>query len=491
MRYRFITVFGIAVMTLSLLAMIGLYAFSFGGTTGDGPVIVIYGTDGAFPYTSLRNSLKAADVDFITVDEQASDELVIPDEAEDREVIIAAIGDYCIPAIEAFSDNSSVTGFILIDPEFSGNSEISNLGENYPTQTTAVFAGRDDADSVSDMSQARILFEKLSGTDTLYGASLGKNRLFSSTCYSDPSQNRYLSLSFFSSSDAQSMFFSPIFQSELVQYMSLTYVDSCTAVSASSVSGWFVAEAAAICVFIAGLAVFLSYLPVVRFGMSQGCRNSCDRAASVILAGITLAVSVIIIVFSFFDGVRGLIGRFLPVVPLVYIIVMLACQIPVILKGKLFVRKKKHYALTKYILTVYICMFFVCCGMNLFGLFSFPVKAFEFAVYAVLFFADFAAVSLLSHSDRISRASGTEGSSYFGNRAMLVYTLLPQTAAFAYGVLFGIEDIVGWGIISFFAGLIPFVFAELVKRHTDSNMCSGAVHASGYILIIVCMLQHI
>lgn len=493
MKLKPITITGLVLMISMILVMGGLFGYSFVGASEDNPVIVFYGFDGAFPVQSMRNTIHAEGFDYVIEDAiEQTDGYVfeLDDDYEDRDVVVVATGKCSVYALSFFSEHGydNVCGYVLIDPVSPGNLVMEGLSETIPSQNVAIFAGKDEATNVSDISGSRLIYERLSGADTVYGAAFRSGTIFASTCYSDASQNRYLSLSAFNSSDGD-LVFSPLFQSEFARYLESTYGDIASPVGGTGrVSSWFCVMALAPFLAIAGFCLILAALPTYRTRMSMTSEEKSEKNVFVVVTGITVALLIGVIVLSLFEKLRHFIYLALLIVPVIYIVIMLISKLGFIFDNRIKYKPNPTDKIKTLLMIVVEVLFAFLCSLLYFGLFNESVDLVHVLFVVVASVIDFVASSALSYADKKARFDGQTGCSYFGNMAMPAYIILPSLFVFMFGVVFSLSDLITAGFGGMMIGLLPFVFALPIRRHSDSPFVTGFVHAAVYFLLFICFL---
>ena len=194
----------LAMMAVVLLTMIILCLVPGAGKNPKNPTLIIYGDKGNVPNLSLTNTLHAAGFEYMFADYGN----VIPSSGT---VVLAAMGPDALSIINDHKNDPNVAGFILICPEYN-EAYMTGLTSIDPQCDVAVFAGRDNCTDTRDMGDARVIYERLSGDDTIYGVPVKRGGLFASKVYVNNAQNRTLSLSCFNVRDPQKLLFSPLFQ---------------------------------------------------------------------------------------------------------------------------------------------------------------------------------------------------------------------------------------------------------------------------------------
>ena len=260
--------------------MFVMYAMSLNSAKNTRKTLLIYSDGTTIPMVSMRNSLASAGFDFDVVgpDKHSSRPdffYTLPEDYKNEEVVVCAIGKDSFKVMNDLLDsgNGKIEGYILIDPEYPGNIALEGYTSDYPGVPCAVFGFEHKAKSTTDLSGSQMIFEKISGVDTMYGHPTQRGKIFPSLVYISPNQMRYLSLTTMKVT-LSGLVASPSFQSELAQYLGTTYG---TGYSSAKVVLWMAGMAFALFMSIALLALFLFMVPVSlpdKEGRDLKARNS-------------------------------------------------------------------------------------------------------------------------------------------------------------------------------------------------------------------------
>lgn len=483
-RVAGITIIGMAVTCLMIIVLVCLFAYSFSGVKSDSPTVVFYGQEGAFPQTSIRNSLAAAGYDFCIATSEDVDEdtglYEIPDSVNEKPgVVVAALGNSAITALKSFADTESVTSIILIDPVYEGNIDMEGFGTDYPSKMVAVFEGKSNPDSVYDLSAGAIIYERLSGADTLYGSYSKQDKLLASKHYTNAAMDRFLSVSAFSFSDPSLVLFEPVFQSELSNFLGAT---------GARTSTWYILLILSSALGISGLLMAASAYPMSKTTLGSGTEKKYDRRALVILCGMILAFVIFAIVLALIGQWYTAIEIIVPFCPVFMLAVMTLCMLPVITNKKVQPHKTQVNKPYVYVMVAVEILFFVLVLMNLT---DFTIRGnVKAKVISIVFagIADFVCVYFLVLADRKSLASNQGRCSYFGRKEMLILTFIPAVFIMLFGMVFSVSDYARIGFLGLFAALVPYLMTFSIKNHSGSCVASALVHSVAYSLILVSIL---
>lgn len=252
-RLKPLSLIGIAVMLVMLLQMLILFAVS--KTSEDStPALVYYGTEIKLPEASLKTALSAAGFDFRIAEEGQT--------SFDRETVLLAVGENAFDVIKLYADDSNVLGFVIVDPKYPGNAAAEGINTFYPDKPVAIFSGKESWSSVSDLPDEALLYERMTGDDTVYGVPVTRGKYFSSTVYINNSVNRYLSFSGYKA-DGELLIFSPLFQNELAGYLSSVYHDHVGKIDTAKINMRLFFFILSVFAFITGLLLYMAPMNAV------------------------------------------------------------------------------------------------------------------------------------------------------------------------------------------------------------------------------------
>ena len=148
-------------MAVSLITLIILCLVPGAGKSTKNPVLAIYGDQGNFPSLSFTNTMHAAGFEYELLN-YGND---LPDASD---IVVVGVGEDAAYVINEYKNDPHVIGFVLICPEYNEDF-LTGLSSLDPVCDVAIFAGRDNADNVAGMKDARRIYERISGDDTLFG----------------------------------------------------------------------------------------------------------------------------------------------------------------------------------------------------------------------------------------------------------------------------------------------------------------------------------
>ena len=210
-------------------ALFVMYFVSFIGTKDAKRTLLIYNDGSTIPEVSLRNSLAASEFDFEIIEpgkhvDDQSYVYELPKGYTKDKVVVCAVGKDAFKVMDDLitSNPENIEGYVLISPDYPGNASLAKYTEDNPDVPCAIFGFDSNAKSSNDLMGAQMIFEKISGVDTMYGHPTKRGKMFSSKVFVSPNQKRYLSL--YSTDIGTSGLISSInFQNELSQYLGTTF----------------------------------------------------------------------------------------------------------------------------------------------------------------------------------------------------------------------------------------------------------------------------
>lgn len=475
------TLIGIAAVLLSLFVMLILCLVPGRSANSRNPVLLVYGDNKNFPAVSLENSMHAIGFDVETADEEYAFD-------EDRNYIIMAVGEYAFNYVDAYKDTPEVKGFVLVCPEMPAPELMEGMSGTVPSQEVAIFAGKDNASAVGDMGSARVIYERISGDDTVYGTPITRGGSFSSKVYINNIQTRYLSLSFAKIKDPSKFLFSPIFQNELAGYLAGTYQDlTIRDAGFGRITAWYVWAVLSFFTFLVGMCLYLAALPLIMSDMKQETIHKGEKMSAALIGGISLALAIGTIATTFVDKFRTYASCALCLMPLIFLVIMTFNKGGFILDNKVRYLKRQTRPLRPLFISVTVALL-VLFVFYLFTDLKLVVDIPPMILAPCVFVLDLICCAALLYADRKSRYMGQGGSSYFGNRVIFLLMLIPSVFAMIFGGVFRLTDIFYAGFAGLVSTLVPFVSLIPLRRHTDHSLIPGIVHAVIYTAVVFAML---
>lgn len=496
-------IFPMVCAVISVLAVISLCVLFFVARTApdkQSPVVIFYGADNGnglspenyFPYSSMRVALKNAGLDMAVLSPDASkdktsDAYRIPEEYAGRKAVICACYQdafYVMEDIYASADRSSVLGYVLISPYYPGNAATADIGRNNPDADIAIFGKNDSKATVDSMSDSRMLFEKLSAVDTIYGAGIKRDNLFASEIHLSSDGTRYLSMSFSSAPMRLQMAY-PSFQTELAGYLGACYTGK---LPYAGINAWYITLIVSLFAGIISLCLFLYHIPVQDSDKGAGILTRRDGLVFIISCGFAAFMSVGIFVMSLIPSARPATGYLLCFAPTIMIAVMAVMNTPFFLSNKVKYARKDGSLINALLLLavevgIFISVFFIFSGIT-----DKAMSAMGVVALVTVFVVDAASIAMLGFIDRKSRFGGLGGGSYFGTPLYPVVLAVPAVMAIIMGRITGSSQIVGAGIFSLLQVFVPYIATIPVKRNSDLFEIAGLLHGICAALPVVMMV---
>ena len=475
---------GAAAVVAVIILMAVMFGMSFKGPGSDAPTLLIYGAEGQLPPAGFRNAVSAAGFDYDLVestDAYKDGKLCIPDEYSKIDVVVMTVGDKGFDHVTAFAGMSNVHGFVLVCPDFPGNASMEGINSRNPACDIAVFAGRDDVDSVADVAGARLIYERISGDDTVYGSPIRDGGLFPSDRYISTEQNRYLSLSYFEYSDGNRMLMSPVFQKELADYLNVTYPDLVSGgIDDSRIVRWYTLSVMSVFFGIAAFALyFFSFGRRPNMSDRTGVKDAhiSSRTYTVIASASAMA-GMVSVVLSLFARTRDASHYLLLMSPLV--VASLIMIVSIIRIGKADGKASAGQLISAVFMTASMSAYVILAALLFTDLSVDP--SYLIGIVAVLTLIDAIVAGLTSYERRF-------GGLKFGDTLRLVGIMcIPGILAVFAGLITGNSSTVLWGLASVFAATVPTVVSVPVGRHSSSFVCTGVVHGVTYLMIMLALL---
>ena len=497
-------IFPIVCASVSVLCAITLFVLFFVSWTlpeKTVPIVLFYGVDNGhgaapdnyFPYSSMRVALKGAgfDMDVVSPEEAkdpVSDTYAIPARFNGRDVVVCACYQEAFYVMEDIygseSLNATVLGYALIAPYYPGNAAAADIGKDNPRADIAIFGKNDSKATVDSMSDPRMLFEKLSGVDTIFGAGIVRDNIFASEIHLSSDGTRYLSLSF-SSAPMRLQMALPSFQTEFAGLLGTLYTGE---LPYASINAWHITLIVAIFLGIASLCMFLYNIPVQDSDKGAGILTRRDGLVFIIVGGISAFIALGIFVMALIPAVRPATGYLLCFAPTIMIAVMAVMNTPFILSNKIKFERKESSILNAVIVLVAEVGIFVAVFFIFSGIFDRHISTMGVVALITVFIVDASSIAMLGFVDRKSRFGGLGGGSYFGTVLYPVLLAAPGITAIVMGKITGSSQIVGAGIFSLLQVFVPYIATIPVKRNSDLFEIAGLLHGICAALPVVMMV---
>lgn len=472
----------LGLIAVTLVTMLILCLVPGAGESSKNPVLALYGCDGNVSSISFENTLHAAGYEYEILDYE--DEL-----PEASSIVVAGIGEEALSLINRFKDDPHVLGFILICPEFN-EEYLTGLTSIDPMCDIAIFAGKDNTTSVSDMSDARRIYERISGEDTIFGLPIKRGGLFASKVFINNEQNRMLSLSCVKVHDAGKLMFSPLFQNELAGYLSVTYIDEATReTSFGRINSWFILSWITIAFAVISMLLYLSHMKLSVSGNDEK-KAPVSKWVFGLIGGISIAVTIGIIATSFDDFLSGAMLMIMSFLPEVFMLCLFIINFKWIYskEGKIVPQRSGLVpAVFIVVVTVLYALFILTMTTDL-NVRKIEDTGLATGLLAMMLVADAVLSTGLIYASRKSSAAGEGAKNCFGNRKIFLLMFIPGAAAVLFGMIPGHTDVFLAGLAGIALTGIPYIAVMPVVRHTDRSLLAGILHGIVYTLVLAAVL---
>lgn len=482
--------FALILSLVMAIMLFALYGFSYKDADDTSKTLIIYSDGTNIPEVSLRNSLTAAGFGFEIVEpdkrSSRSDYVyTLPEGYEKDDVVVCAVGSNAFKVMDDLlnSHSGNIEGFILISPEYPGNIALEGYNSDYPSVPCAIFGLDSKAKSASDLSGAQMIFEKISGVDTMYGQPAVRGKIFPSKVFVSHNQMRYLSLSS-SMFGTAGLLASPSFQGELAQYLGTTFGRG---VSSTRITVWNVLLVLAVFLSAAALALFLFMVPVSVPDKGEKLLKGRDSLGAIIFLGLSGWIALCGAVMLFISQANFLAVYVARYSPVLIIVLMAFAQIKIIASKKI-TYKRKDYGFTIFIASVMTglieIMIIAGTALNITNVESVIKDNPNLIVTLVVFvLMSISAVALIL-ADKKSRASGQGAAAYFASPAYFVEALFPPLVMLILASIRGNAEVVRASVTGCSLGILPFLCAVPIKRISDYYEITGLIFGIVAALIV-------
>lgn len=471
----------LAAFFLSIL-LFAMYGVSFVGTKSADKTLLIY-TDGTvIPEVSWRNNLLASGFDYEIIEpsrhlDDQGFTYELPKEFTKDDIVVCAMGTDAFKVMDDLisSEYENIEGFVLILPEYPGNAALANYTEDNPDVPCAIFGFDSNAKTTNDLSGAQMIFEKISGVDTMYGHPTQRGKIFSSKVFVSPNQKRYLSLYSYKLQTTEGIVSSISFQNELSQYLGTTFGKG---FNSSRVAVRQIILILAIFLSVASLAVFLFMVPVAVPEKARKELKGRDSLGAIIFLGLSGWLALTGIVMTFIPQVKYYAKYVALYAPVLLIALMAMAQLKLILSNK-FKYTRKDDSFPIFLASIFIGLVEIMVVAGTFLNITNVEKAFADSanwVNALIVFVvmSLSAVALIL-ADKKSKASGQGRTAYFASPAYFIESLVPSVALAVIGIIEGNPELVKYSLVGFGLSVLPCVCAIPIKRISDYYEVSGLV----------------
>lgn len=458
-----------------------LYGMTFSGTDEATDTLIIYSDGSNIPEVSLRNSLAAAGFTYEIVepDKHSSRQdyvYELPHGYENGKVVVCAVGADAFKVMHDLlgSGSGNIEGYILIAPEYPGNIALEGYTSEYPELPCAVFGFDDKAKNAGDMNGAQMIFEKISGVDTMYGHPTQRGKIFPSKVYVSHNQMRYLSLAS-TNFGVEGLLASASFQGELAQYLGTTFGRG---YSPARVTVWNVLLVLALFLSVGALALFLFMVPVSVPDKGEKHLKGRDSLGAIIFLGISGWLALCGAVMTFISQVRFL-APYVALYSPVFIIALMALAQMKLIANKKISYNRKDYGFTIFIasiLTGLVEIMVICSSaLNLTNVEAAFDNTDNLIITLIVFvILSLSAVALIL-ADKKSRFSGQGPAAYFASPMYFIEALIPSVVLLVLGIIQGNSDVITASLGGVALGTLPFLCVVPIKRISDYYEITGLI----------------
>lgn len=438
---------------------------------GDKYALFVSSEDCDITDLSLNYSLASAGFEIIGMD--ASD-TAIPSKLKDEAVVLIAIGSDSFNIADTLISNSEngIDGVCLIAPEYPGNAAVEGYSTVSPAIPIAVFGFDGDDDDSSEMDGPEMIFERISGVDTIYGTPASTGGAGSYKVYSSADMQRFLYLAS-DSSDVSGMLASSSFKTELARFLGLRFEGS---YPSGGVNAWFVLRLIALFVALTGLMAYLFFIPVPTPDSGEKRLKGRDSLALIIVTGAAAWLTLCTVVIDIIPKIK----RFAPYViilsPTALILLMFILRAGYILSNKTTYKMRKE-KITNFLIMAVLEVLIVFTALLVFTDIAVEKRSLSSYLVALAVFAiNSFTCYFLALVDKKSRFNGEGPGSYYGNIIYPAGTLLPSVAGLIAALASSDPSLVQVSVLGIGIAVIPYLASQTIKRSSDFCFLAGLTH---------------
>ena len=472
-----------ALSLVMTLALFGLYNLAYYGSGTKEKIVLFYCEKRFFPYVSMNNALACADFDYDVIETKTSSEATdsegyeIPEQYNGKKIVVAAFGKKAFEIMNSLAEteNPNVVGYCLINPEYPGNAALEGYGRKYPKTPVAIFTNEKAAGDSTGEGGASMLYEKLSGVDTLYGVPAVSGTLIKSKVYISPDQSRYMSLSSLSLGN-HVIRYSPLFQNELARYLGITYGSGISTVRLTS---WFTLAPFTAFAALCFLSLFVFLIPVRESDKGSKELKGRDSLGTIIFFGLSAWAGLTISVMTFIPSVARYARYAVVMAPAGLVAAMALMRLPFLLSKKVtYKRDKLQGNMVRVPLAMALCevSFASVLVFTFTDISGIDQGTMKLAAALIVFIVSSLSAFVLARADRKSRFAGEGPASYFGNPAYFLETMIPPVALLVISIMHANSSDICYASLALACGLIPYCAAVTIKRFSDFFELAGAVY---------------
>ena len=457
------------------LALFGLYNLAYSGAGEKEKIVLFFCDKRYFPYVSMNNALLSADFDYDVIDIKGKHE--IPGQYSGRKIVVAAFGKDAFKVMDnvARSGNADVIGYCLIDPEYPGNAALEGYGRYFPKTPVAIFGSEDKYGDNAGEGGLSMLYEKLSGADTLYGVPAVSGTVFKSKVYITPDQSRYMSVSSLSLEE-HVLRYSPLFENELARYLGITYGSG---ISTFRLTAWFTLAPFTAFAALCFLSLFVFLIPVRDSDKGSKELKGRDSLGTIIFFGLSAWIGLTICVMTFIPSLVGYVKYAVVMAPAALVAAMALMRVPFLLSRKIAYKRDKlqgNMVLVPLVMGLCEIAYVSALVFAFTDISGFDRGNVKLAASLIVFVISSLSAFALARADRKSRFAGEGPASYFGNPAYFLETLIPPAALLVISIMRVNSANICYASMAVICGMIPYFAAVTIKRFSDFFEFAGVVY---------------
>ena len=451
------------------ILMLILFLIAKGSFSGSKTAVVI-GMDGYnVQELSFKYAIASAGFEPVFIDE-ADDISGVKDDS----IVVIAIGPDSFGIMDSMLGNAEINalGFCLIDPSYPGNAATEGYSTVSPDVPIAIFGFDSDMEDPATLPDPALIFERISGVDTVYGEPAGTGGASSYKIFASPDMQRFLYLAT-DTKDLTSMLESTSFKTEIARFLALRFDGD---YDPAGVNSWFILRILALFIGLAALLVFLFFIPVPTPDKGEKRLKGKDSLALIIVTGAGEWLALCTVVFDIIPQTKRFAPYIVILAPACLIFLMFILRAGYYLSNKTSFERRQE-KITNYLITAILEVLLVLTALLVFTDIaeeSKPTHAW-LSSGAILLLNTFT-VYALAAVDKKSRFSGEGAASYFGNPLYLLDTMLPSAAGIIAALALGEKAFLTVSLTGLAIASLPYLASQTIKRSSDFCLLAGIVH---------------
>lgn len=455
------------------IVMLVLFLIASGSGKALGKTAVFFGLEDQGEVSlSLKYALANAGFEMVSLD--YADAYELPSRLKDEDCVVIAIGPDSFNVMDCIrgAGDDNVLGYCLIDPDYPGNAAVEGYSTISPNKPVAIFGLDEDAGDSDSLSGPSMIFERISGVDTVYGTPARTGGAGSYKIFSSPDMNRFLYLAADTSS-VSSMMHSASFSSELARYLGLRFEGE---YGLGKVNAWFLLRTVSLFLALAGLLVFLFFIPVPTPDKGEKRLRGKDSLAMIIVTGAGAWLALCTVVLEIIPAVKAFAPYLVIFAPSFLILLMFIFRAGYYLSNKTSYEPRRE-KITNYLIVAALEVIITLMALLLFtGLSSGSKSSLSYITAASVLLVNTFACYCLAAVDKKSRFNGEGPASYFGNPLYPISTMLPAAAGIIAALFTADSRFLYVSLIGFAISAVPYLASQTIKRSSDFCFLAATVH---------------